>query len=1215
MSGVSRSHSPPAPASVRTASCEYRHPVPDLQSLQGAYVQNVERLEERAERMSMGSDIGEEIRKLQQEQKLSDSRRSSLLSSIADHPPRSRNVSTSSFSNSIVEVNSAARYGAYSPNGFMRSPIGSMRSGSWSHVSHSASMSRASRLGVLSISDSGDATVHSPTDDLTLHASTGHEQTPKVLSSESSHSNLAVSENMDGQQKRASRLPSDVSFTHLYNQLTETNGSASHLAAARIPSDTSFTDIYDQIAGEIRDHLDSPRGQTSGRNTSPQHTPVSELSRQLGAALSSPPADSAAQHSDDNPPPPPLHTSFHLVRNSNIPELAREEPKKAPALAPPIELDGITENKEFAAFDLDLHDRPPTAASTDTFAQAQTLFRDFDGAHYAPSIRQSIMEEVDEGDLKEGEERRSSLVRMLPQPETRLPPPGEGMVYYPAPVPRMLNLPKRLSQAPSAAVQARRRTQMLDALPSGIRKSVPWLGKDGDAMPDAGGDPRESRMNLASIPPQLRASLFFEHTGTGRPEVSVREGSAMATLEDLLDASAKAPVSAFTDHPFAGHAGGNVYKREAASRSSVSLQRALEKKDEKKDKPRSSFLGLRRSSLSSVNALEEGRKTPSKIQKGNSRGSSMNLDDAALARGPKGEIGGDGRNTPLRHSQLLDEHGEPLDEDSASIEDEEGEVEGGGEDEDEESYFGPPTTLLAELTLRKKEQKSRNRTAFTSFPNGMHSTLLELDAVAQLEKSKRKKTRVALAWEDPNLRAAEDAAEDDDDVPLGMLYKDQSSKVKSQLRDHGLADWDRPLGLIEKREMEDNEPLSRRRNRLLGIQPNRNTMASSTDLTAAGQNAATGASSEDEGETLAQRVRRLKDKKTLDDTIGTDERPVSAAFTTEILGQFGVQDPERKKSPFAPPKSDGKASPAPVLPDRTQSETPDEEETLGQRRARLQRENLQQQQPQQTWRSSQMSLDADNTVNRASQISLGVQQTLDPRASQMLLPQDQLQQSQSRRVSRSMADLLAAHPVGNNQPRKVSNELLVSLLPPDSLLAKHEERSNGRKAELQATNRRSSAMMIPGQKPFIDVPDARPSNNRRKSGGFKGGIYNNGAGVASQQQQQQIPMVDPNAHMYQAPMMGYGMPMGMMSSPNLMMPYGQPQMPMMAFGAMSNPNLMQGMNAFGAMSNPNLVAGGGYTYPYPRNSTFVAMPQQMGDPAIDNKTRERVDAWIQGVPS
>src|ERR1700742_4743663 len=33
-------------------------------------------------------------------------------------------------------------------------------------------------------------------------------------------------------------------------------------------------------------------------------------------------------------------------------------------------------------------ERPATAASGDTYRQAQTLFHDFDGAHYAPSIRE-----------------------------------------------------------------------------------------------------------------------------------------------------------------------------------------------------------------------------------------------------------------------------------------------------------------------------------------------------------------------------------------------------------------------------------------------------------------------------------------------------------------------------------------------------------------------------------------------------------------------------------------------------------------------------------------------------------------------------------------------------------------------------------------------------------------------------------------------------------
>ena len=137
---------------LRTASSEgvvqLQHPIPDLQSLQGAYIQNVERLEETAERMSeASSDIGEEIRKLHLEQKLSSSRRSSLLSSVAPEEEnatrsRPRNVSTGSFSNSIVDVNNAARCGGYSPGGYIGSPRGSLRSSSWSQGSANPSVAR-----------------------------------------------------------------------------------------------------------------------------------------------------------------------------------------------------------------------------------------------------------------------------------------------------------------------------------------------------------------------------------------------------------------------------------------------------------------------------------------------------------------------------------------------------------------------------------------------------------------------------------------------------------------------------------------------------------------------------------------------------------------------------------------------------------------------------------------------------------------------------------------------------------------------------------------------------------------------------------------------------------------------------------------------------------------------------------------------------------------
>ncbi|KAJ4330736.1 hypothetical protein N0V95_010005, partial [Ascochyta clinopodiicola] len=152
-----------AAAAAHEPGVDLHHPLPDLQSLQGAYVGNISRLEEHAERMSeAGSDLNEEIRRLHSELKLVDSRRSSLRSlSIHDdtttnsnsnsnsnnyhhanslarvHTGRSRNLSTSSYAHSVV----------YSPGGYVTSPVGS-----FSQQRH-RSGSKASRLGQVVHSD------------------------------------------------------------------------------------------------------------------------------------------------------------------------------------------------------------------------------------------------------------------------------------------------------------------------------------------------------------------------------------------------------------------------------------------------------------------------------------------------------------------------------------------------------------------------------------------------------------------------------------------------------------------------------------------------------------------------------------------------------------------------------------------------------------------------------------------------------------------------------------------------------------------------------------------------------------------------------------------------------------------------------------------------------------------------------------------------------
>lgn len=116
-----------------------KHPTPGLEALQGAYISNIERLEQSAERLSQsGSDIGEELRKLKLEQKKSESRRSSIYNRYAEDtevfspPARRLSYGYGSAANSIVETNSIARSGGFSPAGYVPSPRGSI-SGSWSH--------------------------------------------------------------------------------------------------------------------------------------------------------------------------------------------------------------------------------------------------------------------------------------------------------------------------------------------------------------------------------------------------------------------------------------------------------------------------------------------------------------------------------------------------------------------------------------------------------------------------------------------------------------------------------------------------------------------------------------------------------------------------------------------------------------------------------------------------------------------------------------------------------------------------------------------------------------------------------------------------------------------------------------------------------------------------------------------------------------------------
>ena len=544
---------------------------------------------------------------------------------------------------------------------------------------------------------------------------------------------------------------------------------------------------------------------------------------------------------------------------------------------------------------------PKRRASTDTYRQANGLFADFDGVHIPLNAEGSSV--VDNMSI-----RRPSVTQRPPpaRPLSQVEPPDENMVYYPAPVPMMLNLPQRLSKLPPARHVDRRRTEILGNIKTARRSTglLPGLEEDGAEDQEQLPVSKTDRRTMANVPPQLRASIFFDLPAATQ-DVALKEGSAVATLDSILDASAFAPVSAFTDHPIVGQAGADVYERSAVRPRASKLPTELA--DNRK---RRSSLNLLKKRNSASDLLDDSKTRASSILSfgtrfGNRKSSAP---AAAATEHREGDEGAatELEITPLRRGERSQSR---LDDEDAS--DDEAQFHDAEEDLDEyadeqqgaqlEDFNEQPTTLLAELQLRKQQQKQRTRNPAIAFPDGMHSTLLQLDAVAQVQKQAREKKHITLAWEDPAVARAGAENEDDEDVPLGVLYPGRKVREES-----------RPLGLIARREMEDNEPLSHRRARLRGEDPRAlaRLRTSTYDLNGHGAPSPNGSIPEVEGETLGQRLKRLKAQKKPEIS---QPRAVSGDFASEILGQFGG-------API-----DG----APADP---------EEETLGQRRKRLQAE-------------------------------------------------------------------------------------------------------------------------------------------------------------------------------------------------------------------------------------------------------------------------------------
>lgn len=800
-------------------------------------------------------------------------------------------------------------------------------------------------------------------------------------------------------------------------------------------------------------------------------------------------ADGILQH--EPIPALPATDAFHQMLEStfaapaNLDQLS-EEPAQAdyyPNAPHHHQMDEDDEDQENA--------RPTSSGSGNTFQQAQEAFIDFDGVHcdsdgedqYAPSDAEHETQLEMDPEIQPETSLQRVPSNSIPRPQAYFDPEtGQKMLYYPARVPAMLNLPPKLSAKPRVAQRDQRRSQILSTmmdggvnghhsraseshkenwLPdplSGHRNSFAVLAADelqgSEHAPGHDIDPeyqqptaeplaetetaseslrrpqRLSKMDLVGkhkskismqldkLPAQLRASVFFDLPSSS-PEVEVKDGSAMATLDSILDASARAPVSAFTDHVYAGKLGKEVYGKEKKHKANASVPSlGITATDPPEPKKRASFMWLGKRS-SSYNSEEKNGQVNGRSHSMLSRANEevREDDDQHLGNGVHDE-------TVRRLEGMEPTEGELGDETES-----EGEIDG---------YQGPPTTLLAELQLRKQQQRERVRGNGRANPEGMRATLLEMDAVLETQSKNRKTKRVNLAWEDTDANIDQNGT-DDEDVPLAILAA----------MHHGaknLADLERPLGLMEKREIEENEPLSQRRARLQGrdstmILPKRQSMMTlpmslpptrlaevqpaqhplPTVILNPGPESPQEA--EIESETLGDRKRRLADGQL------PRARPVSSAFSTELLSQFGDLDEPKLKSMDKPAE------------DRKESVTPNmdgEEETLGQRRRRLQ---------------------AEKEARDREMMSYGNNQP-------SVIPEPA--RRPIRRVS--MADILAVH-----QKKDVDRP--------------HDERwRQGEQTRVAIEHDAKMAAMRKNMPTVLTGPDTS------RSSGFKNGAYNDGTG-------------------------------------------------------------------------------------------------------------------------
>ncbi|KAI5290640.1 hypothetical protein KEM54_000926, partial [Ascosphaera aggregata] len=330
-------------------------PRPDLQSLQGAYVGNVARLERSVEHLSESSDIESEIRKMRREM---------------------RDFEASSESASMKKVTSGT--GSPIPRSIVASP---------ERISNHSSPHASRAMHPRSHSSSCSAT---------------------------------------------SRLPQTL------NEVPEPEEiGRSHGPDLPIPSDINDTASFTRSS------------------MPPPITPSPPLQPVLNVQITTPSTVHGDSHANASTAEEMEHHRFDLEPYGyENPHSNYYQPDMYAPTGPPPVTDEL------------FFQRPASAASVDTYQQAKIAFKDFDGVHVALHPRPSTSIYRYSAGVNSLNDSQQHHFGTQTQQTTAIGPDGrpqniEGLIYYPAPVPKVLNMPKKLSKFKPHSLQQKRRNQVL----------------------------------------------------------------------------------------------------------------------------------------------------------------------------------------------------------------------------------------------------------------------------------------------------------------------------------------------------------------------------------------------------------------------------------------------------------------------------------------------------------------------------------------------------------------------------------------------------------------------------------------------------------------------------------------------------------------------------------------------------------------------------------